>query len=102
MILYVPRSSVTVERVFSISAGLLASTDTPGRTAPLWSLTMPVNALCARDSGTSAVKYTNDTKTPMAARPVFDFLIRSSPPDRQTGGWFEKAYFVLLFYCVVL
>src|SRR5437867_13296085 len=81
MILYVPRSSVTVKRDFWISAGLLASTDTPGRTAPLWSFTTPVNVLCARVSGTNAVKYSNDTKTPMAARPVLDFLILSSPSN---------------------
>src|SRR5437867_11357751 len=84
MILYVPRSSVTVERDFSISAGLLASTDTPGRTAPLWSFTTPVNVLCARVSGTNAVKYSNDTKTPMPTRPVLDFLILSSPSNAHT------------------
>src|SRR5207249_3019444 len=86
MILYVPRSSVTVKRDFWISAGLLASTDTPGRTAPLWSFTTPVNVLCARVSGTNAVKYSNDTKTPMAARPVLDFLILSSPSNAYTEG----------------
>src|SRR5262249_20635041 len=75
MILYVPRSSVTVERDFSINAGLLASTETPGRTAPLWSLTTPVNVLCARVSGTRAVKYSNDTKTPIVRRLVLVFLI---------------------------
>ena len=75
MILYVPRSSETVERDFSISAGLAASTETPGKTAPLWSLTTPVNALCARVSGMSAVKYSNDTNTLMATRHVLDFIL---------------------------
>ena len=38
----VPLSSVTVERTFSISAGLAASTVTPGSTAPEESVTTPV------------------------------------------------------------
>ena len=50
MILYAPLSSVMVDRDFSINAGLLASTETPGRTAPLWSFTMPVIVLWARTS----------------------------------------------------
>src|SRR5438093_12500074 len=80
MILYVPRSSETVERDFSISAGLPASTETPGKTAPLWSLTAPVNALCARVSGMSAVKYSNDTNTLMATRHVLVFILLFSSP----------------------
>src|SRR2546425_10123617 len=93
---YAPLSLVTVERDLSISAGLLASTETPGRTAPLWSFTTPVNALCARVSGTSAVKYSNETKTPMATRLVLDFLIpsplsRSSfRHDQKVIAWFYK------------
>src|SRR5260370_33317413 len=74
---YAPLSLLIVERDLSISAGLLASTETPGRTAPLWSFTTPANALCARASGTSAVTYSNETKTPMATRPVLDCLIPS-------------------------
>src|SRR5207249_4975965 len=41
MILYWPSPSVTTLRVFSINAGLDASTVTPGSTAPDASLTMP-------------------------------------------------------------
>ncbi len=44
---YWPSESVTVDLVPSISTGLEASTVTPGSTAPLESLTVPVNALCA-------------------------------------------------------
>src|SRR6266566_5153577 len=40
-ILYCPVPSVTTDRVFSIRAGLDASTVTPGRTAPDASFTMP-------------------------------------------------------------
>src|SRR5437867_6444950 len=75
MILYPPLSSVRVERDFSISAGLLASTETPGRSAPVWSFTRPVKVLCARPSGTSAARHTNETKTPMVTGIVVDFLI---------------------------
>jgi hypothetical protein len=39
---------VVTERTPSINAGLLASTVTPGNTAPEVSLTTPANALCAR------------------------------------------------------
>ena len=41
---YWPRPSVTVERTFSMSAGLVASTVTPGSTPPEASLTVPVMA----------------------------------------------------------
>src|SRR5437867_7788374 len=75
MILYPPLSSVRVERDFSISAGLLASTETPGRTAPLWSFTRPVKALCATPSGTNAARHTNETKTPITTGIVLDFFI---------------------------
>src|SRR5882724_11264560 len=40
-ILYSPVASVTALRTFSINAGLLASTVTPGSTAPVASLTVP-------------------------------------------------------------
>src|SRR5437867_11984515 len=75
MIRYMPLSSLRVERDLSISAGLPASTETPGRTAPLWSLTTPVNVLCAQPSGTSTARHTNTPKTPMTKGMVFDFLI---------------------------
>ena len=45
--MYRPSPSVTAARVFSMSTGLLASTVTPGSTAPLVSRTMPLKALCA-------------------------------------------------------
>ena len=44
---YCPAASVTTVRVFSISAGLEASTLTPGKTAPEPSLTAPVIEACA-------------------------------------------------------
>src|SRR5713226_5781922 len=45
--LYRPALSVMVERVFSISAGLDASTVTPGSTAPEESCTRPEMLACA-------------------------------------------------------
>src|SRR3954468_9986419 len=45
MILYCPSPSVTTVRDFSISAGLAASTETPGSTAPDASRTSPARPL---------------------------------------------------------
>src|SRR5262252_9187106 len=47
MILYCPSPSDTAVRTLSISAGLLASTVTPGNTAPVESLTDPAMLLDA-------------------------------------------------------
>src|SRR6185503_19620037 len=63
---YWPLPSVTTERAFSISAGLLASTVTPGSTAPDGSLTTPVIDACANTAeGTSSV--TSHARTRRAA-----------------------------------
>src|SRR5262245_3583880 len=45
---YWPVPSVTTDRTFSISTGLVAATVTPGNTPPDASLTTPVIAACAR------------------------------------------------------
>src|SRR2546423_8715814 len=59
---YCPVPSVTAVRTFSISAGLDASTVTPGSTPPDRSLTVPAIVACAY-----AVVETNaDTNTPAA------------------------------------
>src|SRR5438552_1422200 len=47
MIRYCPAPSVTADRVFSMSAGLDASTVTPGSTAPEASFTVPVSVAWA-------------------------------------------------------
>src|SRR5580765_2371926 len=44
---YAPLPSVTTDRVFSMRAGLAASTVTPGSTAPDESLTLPARPACA-------------------------------------------------------
>ncbi len=43
---YCPVPSVTAERIFSVSAGLVASTLTPGNTAPDVSRTTPAMVAC--------------------------------------------------------
>ena len=45
---YCPVLSLMVVRTFSMSAGLVASTVTPGRTAPEVSLTEPAITACAK------------------------------------------------------
>src|SRR5882672_1627797 len=72
---YWPEPSVTAERVFSMSAGLEASTVTPGRTAPDASFTVPVmEAWANAAAGTS-------TSSASAAKPTCNlrmhYLLRS-------------------------
>jgi hypothetical protein len=55
---YCPASSVTAMRTFSMSAGLEASTVTPGSTPPDWSLTVPVRVPCAKTSDGKRVTAT--------------------------------------------
>jgi hypothetical protein len=62
---YWPSSFVTPDFIFSMSAGLLASTVTPGRTAPLESLTTPAMALCA-SAGRPARNITRATSHNLA------------------------------------
>jgi hypothetical protein len=55
VIRYWPESSVTAVRTFSMSAGLAASTVTPGSTPPDASRTVPVSDACANaDTGSSS------------------------------------------------
>src|SRR5262245_26235228 len=60
MILYWPCVSVDTDRTFSISEGLAASTVTPGSTAPVVSLTTPVNPVSCASTRTlnNAVRTT--------------------------------------------
>src|SRR5262249_41721581 len=75
MMRYWPVPSVTVERVFSISAGLAASTVTPGRTAPDGSRTVPVNDACARAE-------VGSNRTPKIARHFLAVRMGFFPPNR--------------------
>src|SRR6187431_2409885 len=66
-ILYWPAPSVTAVRTFSIRAGLAASTETPGMTAPDASFTTPAMALplCARAGTGTARTIDTATRTPL-------------------------------------
>src|SRR5262245_44469646 len=75
---YSPEPSVTVERVFSISAGLDVSTVTPGSTAPDESLTTPVIDAWAN---TSVGNRTRHASMPA----VFNTLSTSTLLPRQAG-----------------
>src|SRR3954462_547511 len=75
-ILYAPLASVVTDRTFSINAGLLASTVTPGSTAPVASLTTPANALCACAVAGSA-RYTSAATNTIAIR----LLVMPVPPQ---------------------
>src|SRR6266849_3471771 len=59
MMRYCPVPSVTADRVFSMSAGLAASTVTPGSTAPDASRTVPVTDACANRGTGSSRRTTN-------------------------------------------
>src|SRR6185295_770783 len=69
-----PRSSVTAVRTFSMSAGLDASTDTPGMTAPEVSRAEPAMDACANaDAGRrvdTAIRSTALKKVRIARPPV--------------------------------
>src|SRR5262249_8557937 len=54
---YWPEGSDTVVFDFSISAGLVAVTVTPGSTAPLASFTVPLIALCAHAAPEAASRH---------------------------------------------
>src|SRR5262249_19558336 len=71
---------------------------TPGRTAPLSSLTAPVIVLCATASDVKMLKHINDAKTPIATCTIVDFLIPSPPKEKHADVWlrisvdFESSY----------
>src|SRR5690349_18879406 len=73
MILYWPASSVVTERCFSISAGLAASTVTPGSAPPVVSLTTPAIELCA-SAWAGNPSPTSNTMNAPAVRDI-------APPD---------------------
>src|SRR5213594_3398133 len=69
---YTPWPSVTAVRTFSISAGLAASTVTPGSTAPDASLTTPLMVACANAT-------TGSNKTNPNAAPTLPILSTAPP-----------------------
>src|SRR6476660_635495 len=82
---YWPEPSVTTERVFSISAGLAASTVTPGRTPPEESLTTP--AICACAKTVEGIAAMNNTAQKTCANLLMaDLLARKMVSLRRRGG----------------
>src|SRR5688500_18362356 len=65
MMRYCPSPSVVAVRTFSIKSGLVTSTVTPGRTAPLVSFTMPVMVAWAKAA--DGVSTSDPTRTRHAA-----------------------------------
>src|ERR671935_2440328 len=85
MILYWPSVSVITERTRSMSAGLDASTVTPGITAPDASFTtpaMPPAACAAANDGSS-----NAART--ARQTVADLFIETSRPTAEMGSHYR-------------
>src|SRR5439155_21362398 len=71
-IVYRPLASVTADFDFSISAGLAASTVTPGSTPPDSSFTVPAIWLCAAATIGSASTHTIASRTPIQKRRRID------------------------------
>src|SRR4029453_3407374 len=85
---YWPLPSVTPVRVFSINAGLEASTVAPGRTAPELSFTTPVIVPRAcPELGAGRMTNPNTTRTDVAiARIRSPFLLTWAPPHTTAWG----------------
>ena len=82
-ILYWPLSSVIAVRVRSIRAGLLASTATPGSTAPVVSFTTPAMLpVCAAATTGSSTKKAREAREAMEVRGVGE--VRGV---REVGAW---------------
>src|SRR5688572_25117807 len=87
---YCPLPSVVAVRTFSISAGLDASTVTPGSTAPDVSRTVPVMDACAKALGAAA---RNPARTRDTAPGMRMTLLRRAGPfrTRHLCEWLETA-----------
>src|SRR5688572_23642588 len=87
-----PVPSVTAVRTFSISAGLAASTETPGSTAPELSRTVPAITACARAVvGTSTIDAT--TARIFTAARIFHLTFSK----RRYAGPAKAGHYVLAF-----
>src|SRR5258708_4380562 len=82
MILYCPDASVVADRTLSISAGLLASTVTPGNTAPDASFTVPAMVLVCADA---TIGQSVSHATPTMIREA-NVRIPILPPQRLMTG----------------
>src|ERR1700737_5157794 len=83
MILYCPCASVVADRTRSMSAGLAASTVTPGSTPPVASLMMPAIALWARATVGANTRHSAPTTIGLTSRLIF---ITASHAYSRMGG----------------
>src|SRR5262245_23654908 len=81
---YRPALSVTVLRTFSINAGLAASTDTPGSTAPDESFTIPAMIACAQAVDCTASKHASIKQRRTHTRIVKSPFVNEPGPPRRT------------------
>src|SRR5436305_502628 len=84
MILYCPSPLVTATRVFSMSAGLDASTVTPGITPPVLSRTPPALALGGANAAVAGSSGAQAAKTDAKPRPRAMY-----PPAARVYGFFS-------------
>src|SRR3954452_23357294 len=87
---YVPFSSVTTVRTFSMSAGLAASTVTPGSTAPVVSLTSPARAACAAATRGTTATSPNNSKHLASVRMVTSWRLVASLPYEPNDGTYQR------------
>src|SRR6187401_167822 len=85
-----PDPSVIAVRLFSMSAGLAASTVTPGKTAPDVSRTMPAIDACAK-SEWGATRTLPNTATIAASRRIESLLLTRPDLDDQRDTRREPA-----------
>src|SRR6185503_6706489 len=81
---YWPASLVTALRDFSIRAGLLASTVTPGRTPPVASFTVPAMAPAVVWAPAATGSRTSKAPRDLATRALIEFM--ASPLAIFTDG----------------
>src|SRR5260221_8788577 len=80
--LYRPAASVTTDRTFSISAGLVASTVTQGTTAPDASVMAPAIPLaCCAHADDDSATYSADVSATPIGRPKACLKRLMAPPN---------------------
>src|SRR5687768_3750880 len=82
---YWPVLSLTAVRTFSISAGLLASTVTPGRIAPDVSLTVPAMTACAAAVAGKSARKTQTARDPTKLR-IWHLHVLVDNRPRESGA----------------
>src|SRR5688572_8786936 len=87
---YWPVPSVTAVRTFSTSAGLAASTVTPGNTAPVVSLTSPARMACAAATRGTTATSPNNRKYLATVRMVTSWRLVASVSYEASDGTYQR------------